>query len=76
MTEFYYMFELGSGCTWGKYLLPASAYTLHRNAVGYLCLASVVPSSVDMRNIKNLRIINSDGFHAAVEEIMVSKEKK
>jgi len=76
MTEFYYMYEHGSGSTWGKYLVPASAYKLYRNTEGQLCLEHAVPTSVYVRNITGLRVIDSAGFRAAVEEIMVSKEKK
>jgi hypothetical protein len=74
MSEYFYLYEHGSGSTWGKYLVPASAYKLYCNAKGQLCLESVVPSSVWVQGLKSLQVVNANELEEAVIEIMSSKE--
>jgi hypothetical protein len=75
VSDYFYVFELGSASTWGKYIVPAASYVLNTNDKGRLRLASVVPSSVDMVDIKNLEVVHRDNLVDAVQRLIASKEK-
>lgn len=71
-----YMFEYGSGSTWGTYLVPADAYNLSVHSDGKIRITPSVPTSVDFDGVQNLDPIGSAQFCAVVKATLKVRETK
>jgi hypothetical protein len=77
MKQLYYIFDYGSGSTWGKYMVPCNCFKVSKDRCGKISLTNVMYAScVPYDGVKNLEIVCGDtlkDLKSCVQQVVDSK---
>lgn len=67
--QLFYVYEYGSGSTWGKYVVPASSCTVSVNHQGDLCVSHDSRPSVPHLGVQRLAVVHADLLPGIIERL-------